>query len=340
MHKPNNDKPSNDFGLLEGLMMQAVAWRAVLHSLRLGLFDALDLEPVTAGRLAERFGFLPGPAEALLELLAAHGLVVSGPDGYRNTPVASEYLVGDSPFFQGKALELNDRFNTSVDADFLGLLRGETSARGLTDDGWSTADTMQGTAQYARLGSLQDTVDFVADLPGFMDMRLTCDVGGNHGSFSMALLDRNPSLRGEIADLPSVAATANDRIAGLGYAHRLRAFGCDLRSDALSKDRYDLVLASHVLYGFMDDLGALLRKVHEALLPGGWFVAQHKDPDGGRSHQVSMSLEFLTRMAGYATHFIPREFLEEHLLKAGFRDIRARVAGPHDSGLIVAGRRP
>ena len=334
------DKPTNDFGLLDDLMMQAVAWRAVMHSLRLGIFDVLDPEPVTAGRMAARLGFLPGPTEALLDLLAAHGLVARGPDGYRNTAVASEFLVEGSPFFQGKALELNDRFNASVDADFPGRLRGESSARGFTDDGWSTVDTMQGTAQYARLGSLQDTVDFAADLPGFMDMALMCDVGGNHGSFSMALLDRNPALRGEIADLPAVAAAAADRIACLGYAHRLRAFGCDLRSDALPEGRYDLVLASHVLYGFMDDLGAVLGKIQAALRPGGWFVAQHKDPYGGRSAQASMSLEFLTRMAGYATHFIPREVLEQGLLKAGFRDIRTRGAGRDNAGLIVAGRRP
>ena len=333
------DRPDNDFEPLETLMMQALAWRSILNSLRLGLFDALDREPVPAGGLARLFGFQPAPTEALLELLAAHGLVVRGLEGYRNAPLASEYLASNSPFFLGKYLELNNRFNTPVDEEFQSLLRGESAPRQATDDGWSTEDTMRGIEQYSRTGVLQDTVDLVSGLSGFMDMRDMCDLGGNHGAYSMALLDRNPLLKGEIADLPAVVATANERIARMGYADRLRAFDCDLRSDDLPRERYDLILASHILYGFMDDLGAVVAKVHGALRPGGWFVAQHKDPDGRTPVQVSMALEFVTRMSGYATHFIPFEVLADALLGVGFRDVRSVDSG-RGTGLIVAARKP
>ncbi len=333
------DRPRSDFGPIETMMMRAAAWRAVLHSLRLGLFDVLEQGPVPAGRLAERLGFQPVPTEALLELLVAYGLLVHGSDGYGNSPMASEFLVSVSPFFQGQALELNNSFNAFVDHGFHDLLRGVSSARQATDKGWSMEDAMRGTEQYARLGSLQDAVDFVAGLPGFMDMALMCDVGGNHGAFSMALLDRNPSLRGDIADLPAVAAAADKRIADLGYAHRLTAFGCDLGKDTLPGERYDLVLASHVLYGLMDDLGAILAMVCRALRPGGWFVSQHMDPDGGMGLETARSMEFLTRMAGYASHFIPCGALEKAMRGAGFRDFRMVSSGHNGVALIVAGRK-
>lgn len=319
--------------------MERVASCTMLKCVELGVFDALEEGPRTARALAERFGFRENATESMLEMLAEHGLLGRSDAGYANSPETSEFLVSSSPFFQGGFLGLHARFNDSVEAGFEDLLRGRTDPRQDVDGDWSVDAMMDGMAQHARMGYLQDTAAFVAGLPGFADMRALCDIGGNNGGFSMALLDANPDLRGEILDLPQVAAAASRRIAEAGYADRLTATACDLRVDALPVGAYDLVLASHVLYAFVDRMAETLRGVHDSLRPGGWFVAQHANPDGGLpARQVSI-LEFVTRMSGYATHHLRGDWLAGLLREAGFVEVRTAPTGARDAGLAVAARR-
>ena len=251
--------------------------------------------------------------------------------------MASEYMVGTSPFFQGGALGLNARFNETVEEHFDALLRGETNARTYSDEGWGIDEVMQGTAQHARMGALQDTVAFVAALPGFGDMRAMADIGGNHGEFSMALLDRNPELVGEIVDLPHVVSAATERIGGRGYGGRLVAVARDLRTDGLPAGAYDLVLASHVLYAFVENIDALLADVFRSLRPGGWFVAQHLDPEGEAPRRYTSVVEFVTRMAGYGSHHIGGAWLSGKLAGVGFAHTQTAPAGR--GGLLVAARK-
>ncbi len=333
------DRPRSDFAPIETLLMQRISFSAVMDSIRLGIFDTLESAPSSAGDLAATYGFKEPQTEALLDLLATHGLVRNANGTYHNTQVASEHLVRTSPFFQYKALKLHVGFNVFIEENIPELLRGHNSAREATDAGWAVTDSMEGTAQHARMGILQDTADFITALPQFSDMRTMCDIGGNHGEFSMALLDRNHQLRGEIADLPPVAAVANERIAQRGYGERLRAMACDLRTTGLPRDAYDLVLASHVLYAFQDNLEEICAMIHAALKPGGWFVAQHMNPASELAPEYTSAVEFITRMAGYKTHFIDPQVFEPCLRSAGFHAVRMGYAGKNRNGLLVAAQR-
>lgn len=332
-------RPTCDFQPLEQFMTRDVTFHAVLQSLRLGLFDTLEKGPYTAEQIALMYGFLPEPTEALLDLLATHNLLARNGDGYKNAPLVSEYLVSGSTFFQGTAMELNNRFSQYIVSEFMPLLKGESQGRERTDDDWGNADTMRGTLQYAILGGLQDTVAFIADLPGFQSFRTMADIGGNHGEYSMALLELNPNLRSTVWDLPGVVETAEEHIAERGFSDRVTVRPCDLRTERLPAGEYDLVLASHVLYGFMDDLPGFLGTIHDALKSGGWFVAQHMNPASNMPPEQKCSLEFVTRMVGYRTHFIPCDQLESAMGAAGFQNFRTGAAGRNQCGLIVAGQR-
>lgn len=330
--------PKSDFSFVETMLMQGVALNAIMESARMGVFDTLEQGPMTVSELAERHGFQEEPTEALLELLADMQLVEAGPVGYANTLAASEHLVSGSPFNQVKALELHGRFNDSVITNLGGLLRGESDMRKDVDDGWSTEDTMAGALQHARQGGLQATLAMVGTLPGLNESGVLCDIGGNHGEYSMSLLEQYPAMTGELVDLPHVAEAAGRRIKTRGLDERLTPVAIDLREKPLDADCYDLILASHVLYGFVDDLEGVARMLHASLRPGGWFVSHHLGGSGDHPDYAA-SVQFVTRISGYKSHFIAKTHLEGALREAGFTDIRTSPAGKRRRGLLVAARK-
>ncbi|THB65062.1 MAG: methyltransferase domain-containing protein [Desulfovibrio sp.] len=332
-------KPQYDFTPLFSMVMESITFTAVLNGLRLGVFEAVAKSPRQASPLAEELGLQPQALQSLLELLAANGLLTEDAGEFSITPLAQEFLVASSPFFQGQFLELHNMFNVFIESDMAALLRGDASKRQVTDDSWSDHDNMRGTMQHALLGELQDTVALIMDLPGFSGMRVMCDVGGNHGEFSMALLEANPDLRAELMDLPRVAEVATERIAERGFSDRMTAHACDLRTETLPVDHYDLVLASHILYGFTDQLESFLGVIHDSLRSGGWFVAQHMDPASALPGTVKASINLITRLAGYKAHFIGQEQLEKALQSAGFGEFRTGPAGIGESGLVMAARK-
>lgn len=334
------NKPQNDFTPIQTLMMHQQAFSALMESVRLGVFDTLAASPCTVEELAKKHGFLQDPAGALLEMFRAYGLVEKTADTYKATGTAAEFLCSESPFFQGRNLDLHSSFIRGISENFTAQMRGEENTRENVDAGWSLEEGMTGSYQDALTGTLQDTTAFINDLENFSDMRMMCDIGGNHGEYSMAILDCNPQLKGEIADLPHVAAAANARIAKRGYAERLRAFECVLGTDNLPEIRYDLILASHVLYGFVDKLPEMCGMLYAAIKPGGWFVAQHLNPAGNLPAEYTSVVDFITHICSYKTHFIAGRTLTDALGKAGFSNFKTAPAGQHKGGLLVAAQKP
>ena len=75
---------------------------------------------------------------------------------------------------------------------------------------------MKSMEQGVMVGSIQDATEFISALPEFPDLLRMCDLGGNHGFYTMALLNRNPQLRGMICDLPEVVKLAKEVISEMG----------------------------------------------------------------------------------------------------------------------------
>ncbi|WP_027183209.1 methyltransferase domain-containing protein [Desulfovibrio inopinatus] len=331
--------PKTDFSFVETSMMQRVVFGAILESVRQNIFDTLDNGPLTAAQVAEMHDFQTNETEALLDILTGKGLLEQGPDGYSNTMTASEHLVSTSPFYQGKALELHARFNETVQHNLLRMLQGKSQIREDVDEGWGLEDNMIGTLQHAHMGALQDTIAFISRLPGLDQSGRICDIGGNHGEFSLSLLERYPAMKGDLLDLDHVAKAAEKRIADRGLSQRLSAIPFDLRKNHLRENHYDLILTSHILYAFINELEQFAHIFHAALKPGGWFVSHHLNPSGDLDKNYVIAVQFITRMAGYSTHFIEGSQLKNALNAAGFSNILSSPAGKRRSGLLIAAQK-
>ncbi|MHC1790898.1 methyltransferase [Solidesulfovibrio sp.] len=331
-------QPINDFEPVESRLYAGIAAKGLLAALEMGLFKHLEAGDCDLGELAAKTGTVPSRLEPLLELLTAQGLLAKG-QAYANTPTTSEYLVPGKPLYQGDGLALNAMFMKSLEQDLVGALRSNSESRNVSEACWGLEAVMEGTAAHALSGALQRVTRFVAGLPGFSDMRTLCDVGGNHGEFSMALLDANPDLRAVILDLPHVAEASLKRCRQRGYGDRIETRAFDLCTEAPDRAAYDLIVVSHVLYGVAEDLAPALGRLAAALRPGGWLVSHHFAP-GGRASDVEACHELITRLAGYPTHFLSRQCLEQPMAASGLGEFTADLPRPPlGGGLILAGRK-
>lgn len=331
-------RPATAFGPIEALLYGATPARSLMAALELGVFGHLAGGRRTARELAELTGTVPDRLEALADLLAAGGVLEKTAAGYANSPAADEYLVPGRPLYQGRAMALNMHFLASLDNGLAAALRDPEGTRGASDAAWAMQTIMDGTADHAKSGALYRVTRLVSGLPGFPDMQAMADVGGNHGDFTMALVDRNPGLCGVILDLPHVVPLSVERCRARGYGDRIAGRPFDLRADSPEAASFDLILASHVLYGVAGDLDAALGRLVRGLRPGGWLVSHHF-ARGQRDAVCEAGHELLTRLAGYPTHFLPREALVTAMGRHGLRDFRLEdPAAPLGGGLIVAAR--
>lgn len=337
----NMQRPEHDFSGIESTLIDGIASRLFMESVRVKLFDIME-SPVTPDQISRHISLDRPILQALLDFLEARKLVVNSDGCYVNAPPAAEFLVSSSPFYQGNILEMQEQIGDSACAAMRAFLRDQPVKHHESDYGKkkSSAGNMNfllGPAQFAMRGTLQDAVAFIVDLPQFMSAKKMCDIGGNHGHYTTALLDRNPSLSAVIADIPKITSLVEPGFQNSDYRNRISVLPFDLRRDTLPEQSYDLVLSSFVLHIFAENFHETIKKIAGALKNGGVFVTQNMDPGSryGRREEKTVR-ELMTRALGYPTHYLEKERLVEVLQAAGFVDFAERRTGPDGSSYILS----
>ena len=310
--------------------------------LQLQLFDLLRAGPMSADALATRLGLSIDAASRLLDAAAALDLLARRADG--------QYALGGL----GAALVDNPGIAAMVGhhglfyddlRDPVALLRrghGESLSRYWAYAGSAPGDAAaegQSGAYSALMGASQPMVAAeVCAAYRFSRHRRVLDVGGGDGSFLRAVAAQAPRTAVTLFDLPDVAARARARFAEAGLGGRAEAVGGDFRSDALPRGA-DLVTLVRVLHDHDDQVVRdLLRRVYEALPPGGHvLVAEPMAGAKGADHMASAYLGFYLLAMGQGR---PRraEELSAMLREAGFAEPRlVRTALPLVTSVLVAG---
>jgi 2-polyprenyl-3-methyl-5-hydroxy-6-metoxy-1,4-benzoquinol methylase len=135
------------------------------------------------------------------------------------------------------------------------------------------------------------------------------EVGAGTGLLGFALRDqaRHVTLVDGSAEM---LAVAGEKLRAQG-ACNVDVVRLDLESEPLPAERYDVVCALLVLH-HVSDTGALLRKLHGALQPGGHLCVSDLDAEDGSFHGP-----------GFDGHEgFDRASLAEELRRAGFVEIR------------------
>ncbi len=314
----------SNFRPLDDILYKGYAPTVISTAMELGLFDALAKEPMNANTLSAKLGTIENITEAFANVLVSLKLLEKNGDYYSLAQVAEEFLVKASPAYQGATIAMFSHYGQVMSKMPEILKNGPPK---FDTDMWANIEAMKVGGQGTRGGSIQDVTEFITTLPEFPNLKNMCDLGGSHGFYTMALLDKNPQLRGTILDLPKVAELAKELILEMGYAERIDTIGADIKTDISIGEAYDLVFASHVIYEWKGHLDDILKRINKAMVPGGVFVSNHLSMDDDECGPMSGTMvELMTRLMGYPTHHLSEDELKKALETSGFGDFTVRPA--------------
>ena len=330
----------SNFRELDDILRAGYAPNVISTAMELGLFDTLFEEPMDAHTLSFRLGTVEDLTEAFANVLVALNLLAKTGADYSLAPLSKDFLVKSSPAYQGGMIAMTSQHGQIMEKMPEILKNGPPEA---FDSGmWAKNEVMKVMGQGVMGGSIQDTTGFISALPEFPNLHRMCDLGGNHGFYTMALLDRNSRLRGTVCDLPEVVKLSKEVISERGYSNRIDTIGCDLETDGSIGEGYDLVLVSHIIYAWKGHLEDVFERINEAMVPGGVFVSNHLSMDDDCCGPVSGTMmELMTRLGGYPTHHLSEGELKSALAACGFGEFTVRPAevGRQYRSLILAARK-
>jgi len=255
---------------------------------------------------------------------------------YQNTPVTQSFLVEGSPTFLEQMLTLTAQM-CYVALDNLPRLVREGPPPPSPEADIDTEETWEqfaaGIANYQRAGLAQQAVEIVSELSEFPSFKKMLDLGGGPGLVGIAIVAAHPSMKGVIFDKPAVVKVAKTFIKEYGMEDRMEVLGGDYNHDPID-DGYDLIWASAALYSARDNMDSLMRKIYDALNPGGVFVSFHEGLTDERTKpDIHVLLSTSMALMGQDISF-DRGFIADSMLRVGFKSVRSHTLdtpiGPMD----------
>jgi predicted nicotinamide N-methyase len=318
---------------LYGILIAPVRSKLLLAGIELGVFNQLS-EPKTAEAVAEILESHPENTRLFLDGLAACDLVTKKDGTYRNTAIAQEFLVEGSQTFMGPMLTITAQTFFALD-DLPKLVREGPPPTPEADmaSGEIWAQYAAAMANAERAGIARQAPDIVSGLPEFPTLKKMLDLGGGPGLIGIAIVAAHPSMSGTIFDKPAMVRVAETAIKEYGLKDRMGVMGGDFIHDPIGEG-YDLIWASSALSLAKDDMDSLVKKIYDALSPGGVFVVLHEGLTHERTKPDAMVLSMIPlALTGQDMRF-DQGFIADSMLRVGFESVRSRTLdtdwGPMD----------
>ena len=286
-------------------------------ALDLGVFEALAASSSTAQQLSEQLECDPGSLMAFLDALVGLQLLLKNDDTYELSAEYAPYLDPNSKDSLLAAFSFNRDLQGLWDGLATTVRTGTPvlpASPHLGNDPERTKRFVHGMHSRASLMA-RGLLEVVVPASGSKVL----DLAGGPGTFSLRLLERDPSLAITVFDLPPVVQAAQELHEGHPSAPLLTFAGGDYHQDDLPIEN-DLVLYCGALHQeILEDVPELFSKIRSSLKPEGILIVVDLLLDEDRTTPVYSALFDLNmRLMRPASHVHSVTEVEANLVKAGF----------------------
>jgi len=268
--------PTPIFEIFRGSYATELLAAAVAH---LSVFSHLKGGALSFDALREKTGLAPRPAVVLFTALRAMGLLATNSKGdFELTALAREHLVPGGDFdvsgYLGLAAdapgvkEMVERLKSNGPAH----AKDDKGAAFIFREGLESAMEKESSARHLTLalaGRAKNCAPALARRVTLSGSKVLLDIGGGTGIYSIACLQKNPTLRAIVWDRPEVLKVAAEMAAEHGVSDRLECRSGDMFADAVPAG-VDSILLSNILHDWdVPQCRELIQKCVAALPAGG-----------------------------------------------------------------------
>ena len=335
-------RPRTDDRLMRDVVFGISGYPAVLVAHELKLYPLLAERPRTLPEVCDALNITPRPAEALLSVSAALGLLEESGGRYSLTATAEDYLLESSPTYFGGYFDMMIRnysmysfesLKAAVLTDSPQVYGGEevfASHQERVDRVRTYTRAMHGTSMAAALAWPEHV-----DLSGHRRM---LDIGGGSGAHAIGAAQRWTTLEIVVFDLAPVCSVAEEFITQHGLQGRVRTEVGNMWEDAFPPA--DLHLYSQVYHDWPPDrCQLLLRKSFNSLEPGGRLIIHEMLYDDRKTGPFATAAMNINMLLWYeAGRQYSGQELSTMLTETGFTDTEVTPTFGYYS--IVIGRKP
>jgi len=310
--------------------------RILLSAAELDLFTLLEAAPLSAEEIANKTGADLRALTALVDALAAMGLLAKTEAGYSCPPGVAHWLGGHSP----KTILPMVRHMAGLWprwSRLTAIVKGYPPAKEKLDLTRNAAELRAfigamhsiGTPMAARIAAAVDAGT----------ARALLDVGGGSGTYTIAFLRAVPEMRATLFDLPPVIEMARERLGEEGMLGRTTLVAGNFHHDDFPGG-HDLALISAIIHSNSPEENLnLYRRVFRALKAGGRILVRDHvmSPDRTRPRDGAVfAINMLVGTSGGGTYTFGE--IEADLDRAGFTGIRLLCEGDHMDAVVEAHR--
>ncbi len=310
---------------------------AIEAAVRHGVFDVLDKGPLTAAQVAAKTGASQRGINGILDLLVSIHLLARKSNRFALTPESATFLVSTKPSFFGALFR---HVSTQLIPPWIQLNEVVRTGRPVN----KVNNQKQGAKFFAEFVESLFPLSFPAasalgnhlGVPKASAPLSVLDIGAGSGVWGISIAKQSPHVRIHAVDWPEVLKVTRRVAKKHGVANRLTSSEGDFFKADFGKDHH-LATIGHILHSEGRERSQrLLKKVFNALAPGGTVAIQEFVPNDDRTGPPS-ALIFAVNMivnteAGDTFTFAE---MSQWLKKAGFKNPRL-LDVPSVSPLVLA----
>jgi SAM-dependent methyltransferase len=242
--------------------------KTVIAATAIGIFDALEAEPLTAAEIAERCGSHPKATEKLARALFACKYLKHRENRFTLAPVSRRWLSRKALSSLRSAI-----LHRSLDLRFMNFEeyvrhgKSQDFHAALSPEEWRIYH--EGQADHAAQ-IIDEVIERIPLPPHATDL---LDLGGGHGLYSIGFCRRYRNLRARVLDLVTTIGELEAKRAADSVSRRVQFEVGDIRTVPLQPSSTDVILLANVVHHFDEPTNrSLMQRVAMALRPGGIVI--------------------------------------------------------------------